>query len=228
MRARALDLRVSERLGRVSGLWLEPSGAEVALVLAHGAGAGMRHRFLEELASALAERGVATLRYQFPYSEKGRGRPDPPTVLVHTVEKAVAAARELTRLPLFAGGKSMGGRMSSTAVAEKGLPGLSGLVFFGFPLHPAGKPATTRAEHLAAVEVPMLFLQGDRDRLAELDLLRPVLEPLGHRALLHVVEGADHGFHVLKRSGRDDADVLTELADTAAAWMRPSRPRIAP
>lgn len=224
MRARALDLRVSERLGRVSGLWLEPPDAEVALVLGHGAGAGMRHRFLDELSAQLAESRVATLRYQFPYSEAGRQRPDPPTVLVHAVEKAVAAARELTRLPLFAGGKSMGGRMTSTAAAEKGLPGVSGLVFFGFPLHPAGKPGVSRAEHLAEVEMPMLFLQGDRDRLADLELLRPVLEPLGHRAHLHVVEGADHGFHVLKRSGRDDEEVLAELATTAAAWMQAFAP----
>ena len=220
MRARALDLRVSERLGRVSGLWLEPPEAEVALVLAHGAGAGMRHHFLETLTDELAGRRVATLRYQFPYSEAGRRRPDPPTVLVHTVERAIAAARELTRLPLFAGGKSMGGRMTSTAAADRELPGLRGLVFFGFPLHPAGKPGTARADHLARVEPPMLFLQGDRDRLADLELLRPVLEPLGHRAHLHVVEGADHGFHVLKRSGRTDEDVLAELAATSAVWMR--------
>lgn len=184
----------------------------------------MRHRFLDELSAQLAESRVATLRYQFPYSEAGRQRPDPPTVLVHAVEKAVAAARELTRLPLFAGGKSMGGRMTSTAAAEKGLPGVSGLVFFGFPLHPAGKPGVSRAEHLAEVEMPMLFLQGDRDRLADLELLRPVLEPLGHRAHLHVVEGADHGFHVLKRSGRDDEEVLAELATTAAAWMQAFAP----
>lgn len=224
VRARTLHLRVSERLGRVSGLWLEPPDAEVALVLAHGAGAGMRHRFLEAVAGRLAEERVATLRYQFPYAEAGRGRPDPPTVLVHTVERAVAAARELTSLPLFAGGKSLGGRMTSTAAAEKGLAGLSGLVFFAFPLHPAGKPGTARAEHLAAVELPMLFLQGDRDRLAELELLRPVLAPLGHRAHLHVLEGADHAFHVLKRSGRDDDEVLDELAGTAAAWMRAFAP----
>jgi hypothetical protein len=136
------------------------------------------------------------------------------------VERAIAAARELTRLPLFAGGKSMGGRMTSTAAADKELQGLCGLVFFGFPLHPAGKPGTARADHLARVEPPMLFLQGDRDRLADLELLDPVLEPLGHRAHLHVVEGADHGFHVLKRSGRTDEEVLAELAATAAVWMR--------
>jgi hypothetical protein len=220
MLARALDLTVSARLGRVSGLWLEPPQADGALVLAHGAGAGMHHRFLEALAGELAGHRVATLRYQFPYSEAGRRRPDPPTVLVHAVEQAIAAARELTRLPLFAGGKSMGGRMTSTAAAAKELPGLRGLVFFGFPLHPAGKPGTSRADHLARVGLPMLFLQGDRDRLAELELLRPVLEPLGHRAHLHVVEGADHGFHVLQRSGRTDEDVLAELAATTAAWLR--------
>lgn len=216
---RALDLTVSARLGRVSGLWLEPPQAAVALVLAHGAGAGMRHGFLEVLAAELAARGVATLRYQFPYAEAGRRRPDPPAVLVRTVEAAVAAARELTRLPLFVGGKSMGGRMSSTAAAEKGLPGVRGLVFFGFPLHPAGRPGTARGEHLADVELPMLFLQGDRDRLADLELLRTLLAPLGRRARLHALAGADHGFHVPKRSGRTDVEVLAELAEAAAAWM---------
>ena len=195
-------------------------GAVAALALAHGAGAGMRHAFLQALADALGTRGVATLRYQFPYMQQGRRRPDRPPALTATVRAATETAATLARgLPLFAGGKSMGGRMTSTAAAEAALPKIRGLVFFGFPLHPASKPGTARGDHLAAVEPPMLFLQGDRDKLAELELLRPTIEPLGARATLHVVAGADHGFHVLKRSGRTDEEVLAELADTTSEWM---------
>jgi predicted alpha/beta-hydrolase family hydrolase len=174
---------------------------------------------MEALAEALAGTGVATFRYQFPYMEKRAGRPDPPPVLAATVRAAVAAAAGAVRdLSLLAGGKSMGGRMTSQAAAAGPLPGVRGLVFFGFPLHPAGKPAITRAAHLSAVTTPMLFLDGTRDKLAELDLLRPVCESLGERATLHVIDGADHSFHMLKSSGRTDQEVLKEMAETVRGW----------
>jgi hypothetical protein len=212
--------RATERAGEVSGLLLWPRDARCLFALAHGAGAGMRHPFLDAVASHLAEHGVATFRYQFPYVEHGSGRPDPRPVLLATVRSAVTVALERAgHLPLVAGGKSMGGRMTSLAAAEGALPGVRALVFLGFPLHPAGSPAIERAEHLARVTVPMLFLQGTRDALAELDLLRPVCDRLGARATLQVVEGADHSFHVLKRSGRTDHDVLRELAEVTASWV---------
>ena len=189
------------------------------MVLGHGAGAGMRHHFMNDIAAALAARGIATFRYQFPYVEKGVYRPDPQPVLLATVRSAIEAANAAAGdLPLLAGGKSMGGRMTSLASAKEALDGVKGIAFFGFPLHPAGAPATERGEHLERVAAPMLFLQGTRDKLAELSLLRPVVERLGSRAMLHVVEGADHGFDVLKRSGRTSAEVLEELAGTAATW----------
>ena len=208
----------------VSTILDRPADARVVLALAHGAGAGMRHAFMDALAAALVARAVAVLRYQFPYQEAGRRRIDPPALLEATVVRAVQAARqEAPELPLFAGGKSMGGRMTSRAAAAHAWraaaePGVRGLVFFGFPLHPAKRPATERAAHLSAVRLPMLFLQGTRDDLADRKLIREVtaLLPL---ARLHVIEGADHGFHVLKRSGRTDAQVLDELADAAVAWM---------
>jgi uncharacterized protein len=205
----------------VSALWLRPPDAVAALVLAHGAGAGMRHPFLERLAAELAAQGVATLRYQFPYVEAGRRYPDRPPRLTATVRAAVALAAELAgELPLLAGGKSMGGRMSSQAAADGALPGVRGLVFFGFPLHSPNKPGTERADHLAAVELPMLFLQGTRDNLARLELLAPVCRDLGERATLYVVDGADHGFAVLKRSGRSADEVMTELAATTRGWLQ--------
>jgi predicted alpha/beta-hydrolase family hydrolase len=200
---------------------LNPPGAEAGYVFAHGAGAGMGHAFMEAIATGLAERRIATLRFQFPFMEQGSKRPDPPAVAQAAVRAAVEeAAGKLPGLPLFAGGKSFGGRMSSQAQAAKPLPGVRGLVFVGFPLHPAGKPGTERAKHLAQVELPMLFLQGTRDELADLELVRSVVTPLGERATLHVVDGADHSFHVLVRSGRNDAQVREELLDTMAAWMR--------
>ena len=206
-------------MGRVSALLQRPPEARLLYVLAHGAGAGMRHPFLASMASALAERGIATFRYQFPYVEAQTRRPDPPGVLEATVRSAVAAAASAAPgLPLVAGGKSLGGRMTSNAQAKQPLPGVRGLVFLGFPLHPPKRPGDARAEHLSAVQVPMLFLQGTRDDLAELQLLEPVCRRLGDRATLHVVEGADHSFRVLKRSGRNDADVLEELVDTVATW----------
>ena len=187
-------------------------------VLAHGAGAGMRHPFLEALAEALAAQRVATLRYEFPYMAEGKRRIDPPPVLHARVREAVEAAA-LEGLPLFAGGKSMGGRMTSQAQALEALAGVRGLAFVGFPLHPAGQPGTQRAAHLSGVRLPMLFLQGTRDELADLALLRPVVEGLP-QATLHLVEDADHSFHVRKKSGRSDSEVLDELSRTFAGWAR--------
>ena len=215
-----LTITVSERIGTVSALVDRPEDALALLVLGHGAGAGMRHSFLESLVGRLCDRRVAVLRYQFPYMEQGRKRPDYPSVLLPTVRAAVAAGAGLAgTLPLFAGGKSMGGRMTSQAAATAPLDGVAGLIFFGFPLHAPGREGTERADHLASVDLPMLFLQGTRDRLAKLELLEPVCERLGGRATLHVVDGADHSFHVLKRSGRTDEEALDEIADRAALWM---------
>jgi predicted alpha/beta-hydrolase family hydrolase len=219
MEPRELRIALEPSGPAVSALLLLPVDAAWLLVLAHGAGAGMRHPFLAGLAGRLAEQRIATLRYRFPYREAGRRRPDHASRLEATVRSVMAAAAELAPdLQLLAGGKSMGGRMTSRAVAVATPPRLRGLVFFGFPLHPAGRPGVERAEHLSGVRLPMLFLQGDRDRLAELELLRPVCRRLGERAALRVIAGADHGFHVLKRSGRDDAEVLAELAAATAAW----------
>ncbi len=205
--------------GEVSALLSRPAKARRLLVLAHGAGAGMSHPFMEKLAGELACVGVATLRYQFPYMEKQRRVPDSPVMLTATVVAAVRAAAEAAPgLALLAGGKSMGGRMTSQAAAQQPLDGVRGLVFFGFPLHPPNRPGTKRADHLAKVTVPMLFLQGTRDTLADLSLLRPVCAKLGSQATLHVIEKADHSFHVLKSSGRSDAEVLRELAETVASW----------
>jgi predicted alpha/beta-hydrolase family hydrolase len=207
--------------GEVSALIDAEAGAQAALVLAHGAGAGMRHAFMAAIAEGLAARGVAVLRFQFPFMEQGSKRTDPPAAAQAAVRAAVAeAGRRWPGWPRFAGGKSFGARMTSQAQAAAPLPGVRGLVFFGFPLHPAGKPSTQRAQHLAEVELPMLFVQGTRDALADLDLVRTTTAQLGPRALLHVVEGADHGFEVLKRSGRTNDQVIEELVDSAAAWMR--------
>lgn len=214
------QLRIAvEGGGEVSALLCRPAKARRLLVLAHGAGAGMRHPFMEMLAAELASSGVATLRYQFPYMEERRRVPDAPPVLTATVVAAVRAAAEAAPgLPLLAGGKSMGGRMTSQAAAQHPMDGVRGLVFFGFPLHPPNQPGTKRADHLAKVAMPMLFLQGTRDTLADLKLLRPVCTKLGSRATLHVLETADHSFHVLKRSGKSDPEVLRELAEKAASW----------
>src|SRR5256886_695030 len=211
-------IAVGER-GDVSGLLVRPDGARLLYVLAHGAGAGMRHPFLEVVAQRLAERSIATLRYQFPYMEQRGRRPDPPAVAAATVRAAVMeAARVAPGLPLVAGGKSFGGRMTSTAQAEAPLPGVRGLVFLGFPLHPPGKPGDKRAEHLEGVQIPMLFLQGDRDEFADLTLLRPVVKRLGERATLHLVEGGGHSFHVLNPSSRTEVAVMAELVETIVAW----------
>ena len=205
--------------GEVSALLSRPAKARQLLVLAHGAGAGMSHPFMEKLAGELGCVGVSTLRYQFPYMEKQRRVPDSLAILTATVVAAVRAAAEtVPGLALLAGGKSMGGRMTSQAAAQQPLDGVRGLVFFGFPLHPPNRPGTKRADHLAKVTVPMLFLQGARDTLADLNLLRPVCANLGSRATLHVIATADHSFHVLKSSGRSDAEVLRELAETVVSW----------
>jgi predicted alpha/beta-hydrolase family hydrolase len=204
----------------VSALLIRPNAARACFVLAHGAGAGMTHPFMEAAAAGLGERGVATLRYQFPYMEKASKRPDPPGMAQTAVRAAVAEAeRHCADLRLIAGGKSFGGRMTSQAQAAAPLPGIHGLAFLGFPLHPAGKPSSDRAKHLADVHVPMLFLQGTRDNLAELSLLEPVVKSLGPSASLHRVEGADHSFHVLARSGRNDGEVMREILDVFANWI---------
>ncbi|HEY8105407.1 MAG TPA: alpha/beta family hydrolase [Gemmatimonadales bacterium] len=214
-----LVLQVGERVGDVSGLLELPRNARALYVLAHGAGAGMRHRFLQAVAAGLAERGVGTLRYQFPYMEAGGRRPDPPGVLEATVRAAVArAAAAAPGLPLLAGGKSLGGRMTSGAGAKSPLPGVRGLMFLGFPLHAPGNPGVERAAHLERVQIPMLFLQGTRDTLADLALVKSVTGRLPG-ATLHIVEGGDHSFAVLKRSGRTEAEVMTELLDTMVDWM---------
>ena len=211
--------------GEVSAVVMRPDEARTLLVFAHGAGAGMHHSFMEKVAARLADAGVATFRYQFPYMEAGRKGPNPAPVLVKTVRSAVAEAGRLAPdLPLFAGGKSMGGRMTSTAASTERLAGVHGLAFFGFPLHAAGRDSSERGAHLADVGVPMLFLQGTRDKLANLDLLRPLLDDVRPRPDLHVVDDADHGFHVPKRSGRTDDEVLDELAKTFASWAE----RVAP
>jgi predicted alpha/beta-hydrolase family hydrolase len=210
----------SRSSGEVSGLLTLPATPQALYVFGHGAGAGMRHRFMEAAAQGLSDRGIGSFRYEFPYMAQGRKAPNPAPVLVATVRSAVAEATRLAPgLPLVAGGKSMGGRMTSTAASREPLPGVRGLAFFGFPLHAAGRPSADRGAHLAAVGLPMLFLQGTRDNLAELTLLEPLLATVRPPPRLHVVEGADHGFHVLKRSGRTDGDVLEELCGLMASWV---------
>jgi predicted alpha/beta-hydrolase family hydrolase len=219
MEPHPLTLRV-DAAETVSALLLQPERAHACYVFAHGAGAGMNHSFMAAFAAGLAERGVATLRYQFPYMEKGSKRPDAPALAHATVRAAVAeAARQLGDLPLFAGGKSFGGRMTSQAQAKAPLPGVRGLVFVGFPLHPAGKASVDRAEHLAGVKVPMLFLQGTRDELADLALIRTVTDGLQALATLELFDDADHSFHVRARSGRNDAQVREAMRDAVVAWM---------
>lgn len=219
--AAAESLRIEISPGEaVSGLVTRPPQSRACYVFAHGAGAGMTHSSMEAVAAGLGQRGIATLRYQFPYMEKGGKRPDAPKVAHAAVRAAVAdAARRFPSLPLIAGGRSFGGRMTSQAQALSPLPGVHGLAFLGFPLHPAGKPSSDRAKHLADVEIPMLFLQGTRDALAELSLLEPVVKSLGSRARLHLLDGADHSFHVLKSSGRNDREVMGEALDAFAAWL---------
>lgn len=217
----AISFDAGGRSGEVAGLLMRPARSSCVLVLAHGAGAGMRHAFMESAAAELGARGIATLRYEFPYMQRKSRRPDPPAVLQATVRAAVgAAAAAAPDLPLLAGGKSMGGRMTSLAAAAEPLQGVRGLVFFGFPLHAAGSPSSERGAHLARVTVPMLFLQGTRDKLADLDLLRPLLSGIPG-ATLKVFEGADHSFHLPKSAGRSDAAALAEIAETFESWSKP-------
>lgn len=209
-----------DRIGVVSAILKQPDNARACYVLAHGAGAGMRHASMDKIAEGLAERGIATFRFNFPYMENKQGRPDQPAVAQAAVRAAVEeAARLCPGLKLVAGGKSFGGRMTSQAQSKTPLPGVKGLAFLGFPLHPDKKPSTERAEHLGGVAIPMLFLQGTRDGLADLGLLRPVVVALGAKATLHEIEGADHSFAVLKKSGRTNEEALTEVLDTLAAWI---------
>lgn len=204
---------------RVSGLLLLPQEPRACWVMAHGAGAGMTHPFLAAVANGLAERSIASLRYQFPYMEQRSKRPDSPRLAQATVRAAVAEAAQLApRIPLFAGGKSFGGRMTSQAQAESPLPGVRGLIFLGFPFHPPGRPSEERAQHLSRVSIPMLFLQGTRDDFGELVLVQNTTGALGARATLHLVPDADHSFHVPARTGRNDADVLAALLDVVAEW----------
>jgi uncharacterized protein len=217
-----LSLHISDAIGDVSAFLLRPPDAWLLYVLAHGAGSGMRHSFLESISASLAARGIATFRYQFPYMEAGRGRPDVPAVLEATVRAAVAKAGEIVpELPVIAGGKSLGGRMTSAAASVAPLQRAKGLVFLGFPLHPPGQPSTRRAEHLQSVEIPMLFHQGTRDAFARLDLISTIAGQLKPRATLHVVEGADHSFGVLKKSGRLQDQVYDELVSVIVDWARP-------
>jgi hypothetical protein len=221
LKAAAQPLRIEiSPAASVSALLVRPPQARACYVFAHGAGAGMTHASMEAIASGLGERGIATLRYQFPYMEKSSKRPDPPAVAHAAVRAAVTeAARGCAGLPLVAGGKSFGGRMTSQAQALAPLAGVRGLAFLAFPLHPAGKPSSDRAAHLSDVKIPMLFLQGTRDALAEMNLLEPVVKGLGSLATLHLVKEADHSFHVLARSGRNDREVMGEVLDAFAAWV---------
>jgi uncharacterized protein len=216
-----LDSRFSvPNAGEVSSILLRPADARWLLVLGHGAGAGMRHPFMGAISRELAAQKIATFRYQFPYMENRRKAPDRPPTLTATVAAAVRAAHAaVPELPLLAGGKSRGGRMTSTAASENLIPEVRGLVFFGFPLHPPKQPATKRGDHLSEVTQSMLFLQGTRDDLADLKLLKPICKKLGKLAILHIIDGADHSFHVLKSSGKSDAEILRELAHTTAEWV---------
>ena len=217
--AERLTLAIDETR-RVTALLQLPPAATACFVLAHGAGAGMDHPSMVAVAAELAARSIATLRFQFPYMERRTRRPDPPSVCHATVRAAVAeAARLAPTLALFAGGRSFGGRMTSQAQAIKPLPGVKGLAFIGFPLHPAGKPSGERAEHLREVKIPMLFLQGTRDELAKLELLQPLIDQLGARATLKLLQDADHSFHVPARTGRNDAEVRAEMLDAFATWI---------
>ncbi|WP_322111007.1 alpha/beta family hydrolase [Steroidobacter sp.] len=216
--ATRLSIEVKSGL-RVSALLQLPTNARACYVFGHGAGAGMAHAFMTDLANALEARGIGTLRYQFPYMESGSKRPDPPALCHATIRAAVEEAKkQAPGVKLIAGGKSFGGRMTSQAQAAKALPDVRGLAFVGFPLHPAKKPSTERATHLSDVKIPMLFLQGTRDDLADLTLLEPIVEKLGTSATLNHIEAADHSFHVLARSGRNDKEVMEELADAIANW----------
>ena len=215
-----LQFVINAKAGVVSGLLQKPANSKALLALAHGAGAGMWHKFMNDTAAGLAARGVATFRYQFPYMEKRIKRPDSEAVMLDTVRAAVATAQKLSDgLPLFAGGKSMGGRMTSLAAAREPLANVRGLVYFGFPLHAMGNPGAERGAHLTNIDIPMLFLQGSRDGLADLKLLKPLCKKLGQQAELFVVEGGDHSFHMLKSAKRSDEQALSDVVEKTAEWI---------
>jgi predicted alpha/beta-hydrolase family hydrolase len=217
---KSLRIKISKTIGDVSALFYTPPKAKFVMVFAHGAGAGMKNKFMESVSIALAEEGIATLRFNFPYMEKGKKVPDTKPVCCAAISAAIEKASALSpKLPIFAGGKSFGGRMTSTAASEGMLNNVKGIVFFGFPLHAPGKPSNERAEHLYKVEIPMLFLQGTRDSLASLDLLKPVIKKLGSKAGLFIVDGADHSFHVPKDNKLKDTDVVKLLCREVRKWM---------
>jgi uncharacterized protein len=221
MTEQGIRFTASKSSGEVSAILMRPENARWLIALAHGAGADMHHAFMSGVAQSLAKHGIASFRYQFPYMEQGRKAPNPQSILLKTVRSAVAAAREHAGdLPLLAGGKSLGGRMTSTAASQEELPGVRGIVFFGFPLHAPGNPSDERGEHLFKIRLPMLFLQGTRDKLADLGLMRPMCDRLQEQGQtrLHVIEGGDHSFHVPKKSGRNDEDVLEELGKVVSEW----------
>jgi len=217
---KSLRINVSKSIGDVSALFYSPYNAEYVLVFAHGAGAGMENKSMEQFALGLAEERIATLRFNFPYMEKGKKIPDNKNVCTAAISAAVTKASKLCpKLQLFGGGKSFGGRMTSTAASEGMLPNVSGIVFFGFPLHAPGKPSNERAEHLYRVNIPMLFLQGTRDALASLDLLKPVCDKLGKKAELFIIEGADHSFHVPKEKNMKESDVIELICKEVKRWL---------
>jgi len=214
-----IHFEASKSSGNVSAVIYEPENSDCVLVLAHGAGAGMNHPFMESLSSKLAEKNITVFRYNFPYIEQKKRSPDPPNILMAAVKSAVTKAEEMYSLPVFAGGKSLGGRMSSNAASKNMLVGIMGIIFFGFPLHAPGKPSNERAENLFIVNSPMLFIQGTKDKLADLNLLLPVLKKLGDKATIQIIEGADHSFHVPKSSGKKDENILDELAEISRGWI---------
>jgi predicted alpha/beta-hydrolase family hydrolase len=219
MQTENLRFKASESSGDVSAILMRPEHSRWLLLLAHGAGAGIKHPFMEQLALSLAEHKIATLRYMFPYMEQGKRAPNPPPILLKTVRSAVNTASTIAPdLDLLAGGKSLGGRMTSTAAARETLPGVQGIVFFGFPLHAPGKPGRERGDHLFEVKVPMLFLQGSRDKLADLHLLEPLCADIGKNAHLYILADADHSFKVPKRTGKTDHEIFVELAQTVRSW----------
>jgi predicted alpha/beta-hydrolase family hydrolase len=215
-----LHFTATQSSGEVSAIYMRPQDAKWLLVFAHGAGAGMNHKLMNTASDKLASHGIATFRFNFPYMEKGKKAPDPQPILKKTVRSAIEKAAEISKdLPLIAGGKSLGGRMTSIAASENPFPGIKGIVFFGFPLHAPGKPSTERADHLKNIETPMLFLQGTRDNLAKLELIKPVCQKLGKKAILHIVEGGNHSFRFPKSAARSDEEVLDELAKVISQWL---------
>ncbi|HEY3252270.1 MAG TPA: alpha/beta family hydrolase [Ignavibacteria bacterium] len=217
---KSLHFKISKTIGDVSALLYSPPNAEQVLVFAHGAGAGIKNKFMEAVSLSLAEKDIATLRFNFPYMEKGKKMPDPKPVCFAAISAAVEKAFELSKLPVFAGGKSFGGRMTSTAASEGLLPNIKGIIFFGFPLHAPGKPSNERAKHLYNVKVPMLFLQGTRDSLASLALLKPVIKKIGKKAELFIIDGADHSFHCPKEYNLKDSEVIEMICKEVKRWMK--------